>query len=46
MRGILKAQMQETGDPVLEAFEKRNSPDVVTRVFNAVYPDHEKRNKN
>ncbi len=45
MRAILQAQMQETNDPVLEAFENRTSPNVVTRVFNAVYPDHESRKK-
>ena len=46
MRAILENQMKETNDPVLEAFENRTSPDIVTRVFNAVYPDHENRNKN
>jgi len=46
MRAILQAQMQESNDPVLEAFENRTSPDVITRVFNAVYPGHENRNKN
>jgi N-sulfoglucosamine sulfohydrolase len=46
MRAALKHQMEESRDPVLEAFENRASSDIVDRVFRATYPDHVDRKKN
>ena len=46
LRAALVKQMKSSNDPILEAYENRESSEIVDRVFAATYPAHSGRRKN